>query len=59
MSTPASAMTSSMRGLSPCFSTPAEYMCTPCGACRRANASAIWLRQELPVQRKRREDMVV
>ncbi|MBQ3218014.1 MAG: hypothetical protein IJB33_04005 [Akkermansia sp.] len=52
-------MTSSMRGLSPCFSTPAEYMCTPCGACRRANASAIWLRQELPVQRKRREDMVV
>src|SRR3989338_447151 len=53
MSIPASPMTFTARGLSPCVSIPAEknsywsgWRCLP-------QPSAIWLRQELPVQRKR------
>src|SRR5215211_1233330 len=53
MSTPASRMTATARAFIPCGSTPAEYasMSPPLRWC--AQPSAIWLRQEFPVQRNR------
>jgi hypothetical protein len=53
MSTPASAITMTARGLSPCFSMPAERASMLPPFKWRAHPSAIWLRHEFPVQRKR------
>src|ERR1041385_3150469 len=53
MSTPASAMARTARGLSPWVSIPAECASMRSPFRRRAQPSAIWLRQEFPVQRKR------
>src|SRR5512137_1817697 len=53
MSTPASAITATARGFSPYASMPAEYASTTSPRSALAHPSAIWLRQELPVQRNR------
>ena len=47
------AITATARGLIPCTSTPAEHGSTWPPRNSLAQPSAIWLRQELPVQRKR------
>src|SRR5689334_11064256 len=53
MSTPASCMARTASGFRPCGSVPAEYASIWSAFSARAQPSAIWLRQELPVQRKR------
>src|SRR3954451_5945088 len=51
MSTPASAMARTARGFMPWGSTPAEWASIRSALSCFAHPSAIWLRQELPVQR--------
>lgn len=53
MSTPASAITFIALGLTPDGHTPAEYGSMRSAFKYLAQPCAIWLRQELPVQRKR------
>lgn len=50
MSTPASAITAMARRFLPCASIPADSATTPSPPRCRAHPSAIWLRQEFPVQ---------
>ena len=67
MSTPASAMTVTAWASKPCAAIPAEQGSHASPSSTRAHASAIWLRQELPVHtksrryglRKRRDPMSV